>query len=177
MNTWIRSIIATPLLLLLVTLGAAPAGAVAPAVAPLPHTPPPQAPSYPDLSVTSVAPRDVQGLTPYTLIDTITNHGPVTDRNPKLWVRLGGPATIELVHSTHGKCTLASKAIVCDLGEFPVGSVATITFQVMPQQAGTIAVDSWILGYSPDADSSNDDVIAATVVSVPIADAAVSDEH
>jgi len=105
-----------------------------------------------------------QALT-YTL--TVTNHGPDSATGVTLTDDLPSGIGLGQIATSQGTCS-GNDPVLCDLGELPIGAEGTVTIDVIPIVASTLANRITVNLNETDPDSANNSTVTATTVNVPL---------
>jgi uncharacterized repeat protein (TIGR01451 family)/fimbrial isopeptide formation D2 family protein len=127
----------------------------------------PAPPTSPDLSVTKVASTKRPALgeqVTYRIV--VTNHGGTTAKDVHIVDTMNGPARVDRVRTTQGRCATATGGPSCDLGAIAPGATATVTVDVTVTASGqlrnTVAVIAE--GQTEQLMGDNDAVAGVSVV-------------
>jgi len=121
--------------------------------------PPPRA----DVAITKEAPQSGQvGLNLTYTLRVSAGRAPA----PGVSVTDELPAGVALVSATpsQGSCRLASRRVVCELGDLPGGGAATVTIVVRPGEVGPLVNVAYASGRFEDTNPANNRAEATTTV-------------
>jgi uncharacterized repeat protein (TIGR01451 family)/fimbrial isopeptide formation D2 family protein len=127
----------------------------------------PAPPTSPDLAVSKVASTKRPALgkqVAYRI--AVTNHGGTTAKDVRLVDTMSGPARVDRIRASQGRCTAATGGPACDIGELRPGATATMTVDVTPTRSGALrnTVSVLAAGQSEPTMSDNDAVAGVSVV-------------
>jgi uncharacterized repeat protein (TIGR01451 family)/fimbrial isopeptide formation D2 family protein len=144
-------------------------------VEPAPPTPParrtspaaPASPAPPDLAVSKVASTKRPALGKQVVYRiAVTNHGGTTAKDVRLVDTMSGPARVDRVRASQGRCVAATGGPTCVIGELAPGGTATMTVDVTPTESGALrnTVSVLAAGQAEPTMSDNDAVAGVSVV-------------
>lgn len=118
-----------------------------------------------DLSVTKTAnadPTKVETLLTYTIV--VTNNGPNLATGVVLTDTLPEDVEFTSVTTSQGSCAEEDEDVSCDLGDLANGVAATVTIQVVPEEAGEITNVVTVVGNEIDPDQNNNTALVTTAI-------------
>jgi uncharacterized repeat protein (TIGR01451 family) len=127
----------------------------------------PAPPTSPDLSVTKVASTKKPALGKQVVYRiAVTNHGGTTAKDVRLVDTMSGPARVDRVRASQGRCVTAKGGPTCDIGELAPGATANVTVDVTPTRSGALrnTVSVLAAGQTEPTMSDNDAVAGVSVV-------------
>jgi uncharacterized repeat protein (TIGR01451 family)/fimbrial isopeptide formation D2 family protein len=96
-------------------------------------------PTAPDLRVTKVASMQRPALGEQVTYRIVaTNHGGITAKDVRLVDTMSGPARVDRVRASQGRCEATKSGPACDLGALAPGQTATLTVDVTMTDSGTL---------------------------------------
>ena len=115
----------------------------------------------------SVAPEPVLTGQPLTYACSVTNSGPASSTGVRLTHMLPAGLPVLSILPSQGSCSNTAGVIVCDLGDLPGGSEATVTVIVVPQTPGLLTNSISITRNEPDPVVDNNHRMLVSTVLLP----------
>jgi uncharacterized repeat protein (TIGR01451 family) len=101
-----------------------------------------------------------------TFTVTVSNAGPDTATEVKLFDALPGHAVVSDATTTHGSCATSPSGLQCDLLTLTPGEAAVVTYRATIRLPGALANGATVFGVEGDPDLTNNSAFA--IVDVPV---------